>query len=266
MTRPDDPAKKERPRAIAPAAPCRGHRRSTERREVDVRQSSGGPALHHRRGAPGCHPRPQGAHRAMGGTRVPHRRHRRMASRERGVSGAGRAHPARQCAGRARDRRCRRDRPRHRRDGGCDRGRRRNRQDAAAGRQARVRRGQQGRRRATRDRRLDVHPARPRRPLPGLGAPRSGRGRCPRRGRERAPIGRMAPWPPTTRRSPVAIVGRPNVGKSTLFNRIVGDERSVVHDAPWHDATPSTPSSTPPTGRCGSSIRPACDGVLASTR
>ncbi|MEL7156743.1 MAG: ribosome biogenesis GTPase Der [Actinomycetota bacterium] len=37
---------------------------------------------------------------------------------------------------------------------------------------------------------------------------------------------------PEARIFSIAVVGRPNVGKSTLFNRLIGEERSVVHDMP----------------------------------
>src|SRR5207253_4866889 len=37
---------------------------------------------------------------------------------------------------------------------------------------------------------------------------------------------------PVDQEARFAVVGRPNVGKSSLFNRLVAEERAVVHDQP----------------------------------
>ena len=47
-----------------------------------------------------------------------------------------------------------------------------------------------------------------------------------------APGPEELPAEDTSKVPSIAVVGRPNVGKSTLFNRLIGDDRSVVHDQP----------------------------------
>ena len=220
-------------RAAAPSRRAARHgrdRRLPERRQVDADQPADRDA---RRGRPRDErhdARPQGARLRVGRQAVPADRHRRRRRRRE-----GRDRPLDRRAG-ARSAIAEADLvllPR-RRARGRDAGRRGARDDPPQLAQAGARAREQDRRPVAGDARARVPPPRPRRPDPALRActattPATCSTRSSRGSRT---SGEARPHVVGDEAIRVAILGRPNVGKSSLFNALIGAERTIVSEVP----------------------------------
>ena len=216
--------RRRRPRGrVRPAA---GRRRggSPQRRQVDPGEPHPGPPRGRRAGHPRRHPRPRLLRRELARSPIHGAGHRRLGARREGPAEPG---------GRAGERR-HAHRRRHHPGGGLHHRRHQRRRGCG---QATA--DAQASRFSWRPTRSTTRRWNPRPPCcgPWVSANRIRSARCTAEGWPTSSTPCFAVLPEVSeigsstggpRR--VALVGKPNVGKSSLLNRLSGDERSVVHD------------------------------------